>query len=78
MKSLDGLSMQNCKDKKRLKMGIIGTVVMAICCFTPALVIVFAAVGLSAWVGFIDIVLLPVLFIFIGLTGYALWRLRSN
>lgn len=78
MKSLDGLSMQNCKDKKRLKMGIIGTVVMAICCFTPVLVIAFGVIGLSAWVGFIDVVLLPGLFIFICLTGFALWRLRSN
>ena len=76
MKTLDGLPIQNGTDKKLLKTGIIGSVVMAICCFTPVLVIAFGVVGLSAWIGLIDVVLLPALVIFICLTGYALWRLR--
>jgi len=66
------------RDQKLLAVGSVGSIILAICCFTPVLVIVFAAIGLSAWVGFIDVVLLPGLFIFIGLTGFALWRLRSN
>jgi len=31
--------------------GIVGTVIAALCCFTPALVVLLGAVGLSAWLG---------------------------
>ncbi len=61
-------------DKKLLKYGVIGTVVAALCCFTPILVILFGVVGLSAVVDYLDYVLLPALAIFIVLTVYALWR----
>ncbi|MFQ5565123.1 MAG: mercury resistance system transport protein MerF [Paracoccaceae bacterium] len=61
-------------DKKLLKFGIVGTVVAALCCFTPVLVIVFGVVGLSAAVGYLDYVLFPALAIFVVLTVYALWR----
>ena len=54
--------------------GVIGTIVAAICCFTPALVVVLGAVGLSAAVGYLDLVLFPALAIFLSITGYALWR----
>lgn len=57
-----------------LKYGLIGTVVVALCCFTPILVILLAAFGLSALLGWLDIVLLPALAVFIGITLYALWR----
>ena len=49
----------------------------ALCCFTPVLVILFGAVGLSAVVGYLDIVLLPALAIFLAITGYALWKRRK-
>ena len=64
--------------QKLVALGGIGSVILAVCCFTPALVIVFGIIGLSAWVGFIDVVLLPGLFVFMCLTVYGLWRLRSN
>ncbi|MDA4848868.1 mercury resistance system transport protein MerF [Hoeflea poritis] len=57
-----------------LSIGIVGTVVAAVCCFTPVLVLLLSAVGLSATIGYLDIVLLPALAIFILMTGYALWR----
>ena len=57
-----------------LKTGIIGTVLAALCCFTPILVVLLATVGLSAVVGYLDIVLFPVLAIFVGITIYAVWR----
>jgi len=60
-----------------LKFGIIGTVVAALCCFTPVLVVLFGAVGLAALVGYLDAVLFPALGLFILLTIYALWR-RQN
>ena len=57
-----------------LKVGIIGSIVAAICCFTPALVIVLGVAGLSAWIGMLDFVLFPALAIFVSITVYALWK----
>lgn len=45
-----------------------------VCCFTPILVIVFGAVGLGWVTGYLDVVLLPALAVFLSLTAYALWR----
>lgn len=61
-------------DKRLLATGLIGTVIAALCCFTPVLVVLLGAVGLSAVLGWIDYVLLPALAFFVGLTAYALWR----
>ena len=57
-----------------LGVGIVGTLIAALCCFTPVLVVLLGAVGLSAMLGWLDVVLLPALAFFIGLTVYALWR----
>jgi mercuric ion transport protein len=57
-----------------LQAGVIGMVVAALCCFTPVLVVLLAAVGLSALVGWLDYVLLPAMAIFAALTIYALTR----
>ena len=64
--------------KKLLWTGITGSVIVAICCATPVLVIAFGAVGLSAWVRGLDFALLPALAIFLALTGYALWKRKST
>lgn len=53
-----------------------GTVVVALCCFTPVLVILLSALGLAAWVGYLDVVLLPLLGIAIALTIVAYRRHR--
>lgn len=50
---------------KLTKTGLIGTLVTALCCFTPLLVWLLAALGLSAIVGYLDWVLFPMLGIFI-------------
>ncbi|MEH6652453.1 MAG: mercury resistance system transport protein MerF [Motiliproteus sp.] len=62
------------KNKTLLKTGIIGSVIAALCCFTPVLVILLGAVGLSSLVGYLDIVLLPALALFVCITLYALAR----
>ena len=62
------------KDATIIRTGIVGSIIAAVCCFTPALVILLGAVGLSAWLGWIDYVLFPALAIFLGLTAYDLWR----
>lgn len=58
--------------KKLLRVGIIGTVVVALCCFTPILVILLSAVGLAAFTGYLDYALFPALIAFIGLILYAI------
>lgn len=73
---VDGMSEQT--DRKLIATGIVGTVIAALCCFTPILVVLLGAVGLSAWLGWIDYVLLPALAFFIGLTIYAVWRQRRR
>ena len=63
-------------DRKLLGVGLGGSVLAAICCFTPALVLLLGAFGLSAWLAWLDFVLLPALVLFLGLTSYALVRRR--
>ena len=64
-------------DRKLLRNGLIGSVIAAICCFTPVLVVLFGFVGLSAIVGGLDYVLFPVLFASMGLAAFAFY-LRSG
>ncbi len=65
-------------DKTLLGIGIGGTVVAALCCFTPILVVLLGVVGLSAALGWLDYVLFPALAFFIGLTIYAVYRWRNR
>ncbi len=60
------------QNDRLLKLGAIGTVATALCCFTPVLVILLGAVGLSALVGWLDFALFPALGIFVLITLYAL------
>jgi len=65
-------------DRKLLLTGVGGSAFAALCCFTPVLVVVFGAVGLSAAVGYLDYVLLPALALFLALTVYAAWRMSRQ
>jgi mercuric ion transport protein len=66
------------KDATIVKTGIVGSVIAAICCFTPVLVIGLGAVGLSAWLGWLDYVLFPALAIFLGITAFGVWRRQRS
>ena len=55
-----------------------GTVIAALCCFTPILVIALGAVGLSAIVGWLDYGLFPLLFASMGLVALALYLSSGN
>ena len=61
-------------DRGLLKLGIIGTIVAAVCCFTPVLVVLLGVIGLAAAIAWLDLFLLPALGIFLVITGYALWQ----
>lgn len=64
------------KSKKTFISALIGTILTAICCFTPVLVIAFGAVGLSMLVPYLDFVLFPALGILIIITvvSYLRWK----
>jgi len=57
-----------------LKTGIVGTILAAVCCFTPVLVALLGVIGLSSIIGYLDAVLLPALGIFLVMIIYALWK----
>lgn len=62
--------------KKGMLAALAGTVLVVICCFTPILVVLLGAVGLSYFTPYLDMVLLPALVIMIVLTivSYLRWR----
>lgn len=66
--------MQQSNTHKLIAVGFAGSVIAALCCFTPLLVIVLGAAGLSGVLVWTDYVLLPALAFFVALTGYAVWR----
>jgi len=55
---------------------IIGTILVAVCCFTPLLVVTFGAIGLSAFIPYLDFILLPALAILLIVTivSFIKWR----
>lgn len=62
------------KNSKLLKLGIGGTIVAALGCFTPIFLILLGVVGLGALTGYLDYVLFPALALFVGITIYAALR----
>ena len=60
-----------------MRIGVVGAIVTALCCFTPVLVITLGLIGLSACVGYLDYLLFPTLALFVGLIIYALHRQRQ-
>jgi mercuric ion transport protein len=64
-------------DRTLIKTGSIGAIVAAICCATPLLVVVFGALGLTAWLAKADYVLIPALVICLALVGVGLYRRRA-
>jgi mercuric ion transport protein len=61
-----------------LRIGIVGSVVAALCCFTPMLAVLAGLLGLGAVGGATDAVLVPVLAGFVLLTIYAARRRRRE
>jgi hypothetical protein len=70
----------NSMRNKLFALGLGGTVLAALCCFTPLLPIVLTGLGLSGLLSVLynDTVLLPILAGFLILTGYAIWRTKTQ
>jgi hypothetical protein len=69
--------MEDKQGKRLLWTGLIGTGLVALCCFTPVLVVLLGVIGLGAITGYLDYVLLPALAVFLGLVVYAGARQRQ-
>ena len=48
-------------NKKILKIGIVGTLLTSLCCFTPFLIIILTFLGIASWLAWLDFILLPLL-----------------
>ena len=55
-------------------LGVIGAVVTCVACLTPAAVLALGAIGLGAWTGRLDLVVVPLL---VGFVVLAVYRYRS-
>ncbi len=66
------------KVNRLMKIGGVGAVVTLLCCFTPILVILFAALGFAAAVAWLDLILFPLLAFFLCLIGWSLWRRQKS
>ncbi len=62
--------------KKGFYATIAGTILVALCCFTPILVITLGAVGLSTFTPYLDYVLLPafVMIVVLAFISYRKWK----
>ena len=69
--------MEENRRKRLLWTGLIGSGVVALCCFTPFLVLLLGVIGLGAITGYLDFVLLAALAVFLGLALYAGARRRQ-
>ena len=62
------------KTSALMKTGATGVIFSALCCFTPVMTLFLGAVGMVAWVGYLDYILMPALLFFVGLIIYAVTR----
>jgi len=64
-------------DRTLIGVGVTGTAIAALCCFTPVLVLLLGVAGLSAIVGYLDYILLPALIFFVALPVYGIRRPKA-
>jgi mercuric ion transport protein len=64
--------------RKCVKVGALGSLLAALCCFTPLLVLLLGFAGLGAFVAYLDYFLLPALGVFLVTVLLGLWGLRRK
>jgi mercuric ion transport protein len=72
--------MDSKKLKNRFVVTISGTVLVALCCFTPLLVITVTGIGLGLFIPYLDFVLLPALLfmLILSFVSYKRWRKKED
>ena len=66
------------QNTKLIGAGVAGALLSMLCCFTPVLVVLLSALGLTAFVAKLDYVLVPVFVASVALVIFALVRRRRN
>jgi mercuric ion transport protein len=66
------------QNTKLIGTGVAGALLSMLCCFTPMLVVLLSALGLTALVGKLDYVLIPLFVASIALVTFALVRRRRT
>ncbi len=66
------------RDRTLITTVAIGALFAAICCMTPVLVVMFGAVGLTAWLAKADYVLIPALVLCLALVVFSIYRRRLH
>jgi mercuric ion transport protein len=61
-------------NKSLFRIGIIGTALAALCCFTPVLVVVLTTLGMASLIPRLDPILIPVMVSFAAFTFWAYSR----
>jgi mercuric ion transport protein len=61
-------------NKSLFRIGIIGTSLAALCCFTPVLVVVLKTLGMASLIPRLDPILIPVMVSFAAFTFWAYSR----
>ncbi len=58
------------------KVGIIGVIAAALCwtCLAPVLVLLLGVVGLSAYAGYLDYAIMPLMLLFMGIMMFGIYR----
>ena len=64
-------------DRSLITAGAIGALLAAICCATPLLSLVLAAIGLTAWMATADYLVIPVLLVGLAVAGLGFFRRRT-
>lgn len=58
--------------------GVVGTLLACVACLTPAAALLLGALGLAAWAGWVDLLAVPLLILFLGLAVHRLSRARGG
>ena len=64
------------QNRNKFVASVISTMLVAVCCFTPLLVVILGAIGLSAFIPYLDFVLLPAfaILLIVTIVSFIKWR----
>lgn len=73
---VEQMAVKSTASRKGFVAAILGTVLVALCCFTPLLVVTLGAIGLSVLMPYLDYLLLPALVVMLIVTvmAYRKWQ----
>lgn len=60
------------------KLGVIGAIVMVVCCLAPVLLVLFGISGVSWFAGYLELAGITVVATILGVVAYATWYDRRG